>query len=48
MLFGDSKVYPQVKFWHFSNAFYSLDNNSQDNLAGFVNNHLIGQHGHVI
>jgi len=44
---GYSEVYLQAKFWHFSNAFYSRDNYSCDNLALFVNKHLIGQHGHV-
>jgi len=44
---GYSKVYPQVKFWRFSNAFYSRNNYSSDNSTVFVNKHLIGQHGHM-
>jgi len=37
----------QAKCWCFSNAFNSPDNYSWDNLAVFVNRHLIGQHGHM-
>jgi len=44
---GYSEVYPQVKFWHFSNIFYPQGNYTWDNSAVFVNKHLIGQYGHV-
>jgi len=43
---GYSEVYPRVKFWHLSNTFYSRNNYSRDNLAVYVNKHLIGQQGH--
>jgi len=36
-----SEVYPPVKFWRFSNAFYS-----RNNLVVTVNKQLIGQHSH--
>jgi len=40
-------VCPRVKFWRFSNSFYSQNNYSWDNWAVSVNKHLIGQHGHM-
>ena len=41
---GYSAVYPQAKFWRFSNAFCSRDNYSRDKSAVFVNKHLIDCH----
>jgi len=41
-----SEVYPPVKFWHFSNIFYTRGNYTRYNSV-FVNKHLIGQYGHV-
>ena len=45
---GYSEVYCPAKFCHFSNAFYSWNNDSPDKLAVFVIKHLIGQQSHVI
>jgi len=44
---GYSEVYPQVKFWRFSNIFYTRGNYTRYNSAVFVNKHLISQYGHV-